>query len=248
MCQIECSQIEQEVTHFIQFLTEKRKSAHTLEKYARDAQLFLDFLNGREITDQEIEDFNNWLFVVRNYKENSVQSYLVVAKCYCNQYKGLNLKFPAKAKNPKPQQKQPVDLLTGVTYQEYQRLVDTAYEENLPRIGMMIQVIAGMGLKVSEIQYLTKTALKNRYVTVQRKGRERLLAIPELLAQGLEEYIQKRNITSEIILCTSSGKAVNRSNITRDIKKLCEIAGVDPGKMSPEKIRGRFAVQFVRSV
>ena len=40
---------------------------------------------------------------------------------------------------------------------------------------------------------------------------------------------------------TRTGKPVDRSNIWRDMKALCESAGVEPGKVFPHNLRHLFA-------
>lgn len=45
---------------------------------------------------------------------------------------------------------------------------------------------------------------------------------------------------------TKNGKALDRSNIWREIKRLCEQAGVEPSKVFPHNLRHLFARIFYR--
>ena len=58
------------------------------------------------------------------------------------------------------------------------------------------------------------------------------------------KYAKKRHIQSGMIFITKSGNALNRSNIWREMKNLCEQAGVSPDKVFPHNLRHLFARTF----
>ena len=49
-----------------------------------------------------------------------------------------------------------------------------------------------------------------------------------------------------MIFVTKNGKAMNRSNIWREMKELCKQAGVSPNKVFPHNLRHLFARTFYR--
>ena len=57
-------------------------------------------------------------------------------------------------------------------------------------------------------------------------------------------YIKKTGITAGSVFVTKNGKPLNRSNIWRDMKALCEKAGVSPKKVFPHNLRHLFARPF----
>ena len=60
----------------------------------------------------------------------------------------------------------------------------------------------------------------------------------------LQAYAKRQGIRSGIIFCTKSGKAMDRSNIWADMKRLCKRARVNPSKVFPHNLRKLFARIF----
>ena len=58
------------------------------------------------------------------------------------------------------------------------------------------------------------------------------------------EYCRKNKIESGYIFRTRNGKAVDRSNVYHEMKKLCEKAGVEKEKVFPHNMRHLFARIF----
>ena len=57
-------------------------------------------------------------------------------------------------------------------------------------------------------------------------------------------YIKKQKITSGVVFCTRTGKAMDRSNIWREMKKLEQEAQVLGEKIFPHNLRHLFARTF----
>ncbi|MDE6031329.1 MAG: tyrosine-type recombinase/integrase [Oscillospiraceae bacterium] len=56
-----------------------------------------------------------------------------------------------------------------------------------------------------------------------------------------KKYIQKQKITAGAVFITRNGKQLDRSNIWRDMKKLCSLTAVSPQKVFPHNLRHLFA-------
>ena len=128
--------------------------------------------------------------------------------------------------------------------EEYFRLVKTAKEDGNSRLAMILQTICSTGIRVSELEAITVEAVKNNSVVIHNKGKLRTILLPDELRKELLYYISKNGIKKGIVFSTSSGKPVNRSNIWREMKKICEKAGVDEEKVFPHNLRHLFAVVF----
>ncbi len=191
-------------------------------------------------------DFVQFQFEEKNRKYASVNSYRSILRCYFNQFLDVNIKVPDVPKR----QEEVIPLAKAeeaLTYQEYLRLVRTAEKYEKKRIAMIIQAMAAIGLKVSELKYLTKDALRERLVPVTRNHKKMYCPISESVAAGFEKYIEEENIKNDIILCTSKGTVVERANIWRDLKLLCLLANVPQEKVSAEKLRETFELNFIHS-
>ena len=104
--------------------------------------------------------------------------------------------------------------------------------------------ICGTGIRVSELQFITVEAVKNRKAEIRLKGKIRTIILPKELARKLERYAKEQGIRSGILFRTRNGKPLDRSNICHDMKKLCETARVNPQKVFPHNLRHLFAKSY----
>ena len=64
------------------------------------------------------------------------------------------------------------------------------------------------------------------------------------LQKQLMGYMKKRRIKAGEVFTTRSGKGINRSNLWREMKALCEKAEVSWSKIFPHNLRHLFARTF----
>ena len=81
---------------------------------------------------------------------------------------------------------------------------------------------------------------------IANKGKRRTVFLPDKLRRLLKKYLQGQKKTAGAVFTTRTGKPLDRSNIWRDMKALCESAGVEPGKVFPHNLRHLFARCFYR--
>jgi len=129
---------------------------------------------------------------------------------------------------------------------EYLALISTAKKQKNERLSLLIQTICGTGIRVSELQYITMEAVKKGEAIVSCKGKTRRVFIVTELRKKLLRYARESGICAGIIFVSKRGKALDRSNIWREMKRLCEQAGVDPMKVFPHNLRHLFARTFYR--
>lgn len=223
------------VNGFKFFLTEEEKSEATIEKYIRDVRFFGEFISNREITKQEVMEYKKNL--VENYAPASVNSMLVSLNCFLHFIERLD----CCVKLLKIQRQMFVSEKKELTAAEYRRLLKAAQGT---RLELVIQTICETGIRVSELKYITIEAVEQGRATVECKNKTRVIFIPTPLRKVLLQYIKKSGIKAGSVFVTKSGKPLNRSNIWRDMKALCEKANVAPGKVFPHNLRHLFARTF----
>ena len=94
------------------------------------------------------------------------------------------------------------------------------------------------------MEYITIEAAMRGEVVVSCKRKTRTVFIVSALRKKLVSYAKKHGIDSGMIFVTKNGKAINRSNIWREMKNLCKQAGVSPDKVFPHNLRHLFARTF----
>ena len=73
------------------------------------------------------------------------------------------------------------------------------------------------------------------------KGKMRVVILPKQLCKMLSSYIKEQKISSGSVFVTKNGKPLDRSNIWKLMKDLCESVGVSKDKVFPHNLRHLFA-------
>ena len=230
---------QNKISDFYTWLKSEEKSDNTVEKYIRDVTAFMAYLGSGVITKETVIAYKSKL-VADNYAVRSINSMLA----------SLNSLFTflgwvdVKVKSIKLQRQIYCPEEKELTKAEYMRLVNTAKQKGNERLNLLIQTICGTGIRVSELQYITVEAVKCGEATVTLKGKTRTVFIVKELKQKLLRYAAEQKISSGAIFITRSGKPMSRTNIWREMKSLCEQAGVNPQKVFPHNLRHLFARTF----
>lgn len=230
---------EKMVADFSAYLKSEEKSENTIEKYLRDVRAFSVYLNGDEITKEAVIAYKSKLLSM-NYAVRSVNSMLA----------SLNSLFAflgwtdCRVKSIKLQRQIYCSEERELTKAEYMRLVNTAKQKGNERLNLILQTICGTGIRVSELQYITVEAVKCGEAIVSLKGKTRTIFIVRELQKKLLRYAAEQGISSGTIFITRTGRPMSRTNIWREMKGLCEQAGVNPQKVFPHNLRHLFARVF----
>ena len=224
---------------FKKYLREEEKSENTIEKYIRDVRAFMTFAGGGEIRKDIVIAYKDKL-LSENYTARSINSMLA----------SLNSLFmflgwsDCRAKSIKLQRQVYCSKERELTKAEYTKLVNTAKKKGNERLNLILQTICGMGIRVSELQYITVEAVRNGEAVVSLKGKTRTVFIVKDLRKKLLRYAAEQGIKSGLVFITRTGNMINRTNIWREMKNLCEQAGVNPQKVFPHNLRHLFARTF----
>ena len=108
----------------------------------------------------------------------------------------------------------------------------------------ILTTLLGTGIRVSELQFITVEAVRRGEEMVSCKNKTRTIFIVRELQKKLLNYIKARGMTTGSVFVTKSGKPMSRCNIWREMKNLCEHAGVNPSKVFPHNLRHLFARTF----
>jgi integrase/recombinase XerD len=230
---------DDKISSFAIYLKNEEKSRNTIEKYIRDVKLFFAYVKSVEITKEKVIAYKNKL-ICDNYAIRSVNSMIASINSLFVFLGWLDL----KAKNIKLQRQIYYPEEKELTKAEYIRLCRTAERKHNERLNLILQTICGTGIRVSELRFITVEAVKSNVAIVSLKGKTRLVFIVKELKKKLLRYAKNQNIKSGMIFVTRTGKAINRTNIWREMKSLCKEANVNPQKVFPHNLRHLFARVF----
>lgn len=230
---------EDAILSFRTHLREEEKSGNTLEKYLRDARAFAGFCGDSEITKEAVIAYKQKL-IRDGYAVKSVNSMLA----------SLNSLFSflgwhdLRVKTLKVQRQVFCSEEKELSREEYERLCRTAENKRNTRLLLLLQTIGGTGIRVSELPFITVEAVGKGEATVSLKGKTRRVFIVKKLQKKLLRFISEQKIVSGPVFVTRTGKPLSRTNIWREMKKLCAEAEVEPKKVFPHNLRHLFARVF----
>lgn len=127
---------------------------------------------------------------------------------------------------------------------EYERLLLAAEKRKNERLYLLMKTICTIGIRVSELRFITAEAVKQGYADVTNKGKTRRVFIPKPLVRRLSLYLATKKRKSGAVFVTRHGNPIDRSNIWADMKRLCECAHVAKSKVFPHNLRHLFARTF----
>lgn len=227
---------------FGSYLRTNEKSPYTIGKYIRDVEAFRGFAAGRPLTKELTVSYKEHLTRSGRYTDSSINSMLASLRGF---FRFLG-REDCCAASIRTQEMPYCPESRSLTKEEYQRLLKAA--EGDSRTQMILKTLAGTGIRISELGHFTVEALrrKKRHATIRVscKKKSREIIIPDELREELLSYIRERGIREGAIFCTCSGKPLDRSNLWKQMKKLCRKADVDEDKVFPHNIRKLFARIF----
>lgn len=228
----------QTLTSFEKYLIENEKAQATREKYMRDLRCFAEYATDKLLSKSLVLEYKASL--EQTYAIRSANSMLAALNSFLR-FMGWH---DLCVKQFKVQKEAYCSEDKELTKAEYTALVRTAEQKKNERLSLVVQTICGTGIRVSELQSITVEAVRKGEAIVSCKGKTRKIFIVSALRKKLLRYATEQKINSGIIFVTKSGKPLDRSNIWREMKSLCEQAGVSPGKVFPHNLRHLFARTF----
>ena len=228
--------ITTELIHsFKTYLIEEEKSENTIEKYIRDVNFFMIWLNDQEVTkilalEYKKELCEKYAPASVNAAISSLNSFFAFTGWHDIRIKVLKIQRQIFSNKDKE-----------LTKAEYERLLIAAKSKGNERLYLLIQTICSTGIRVSELRFVTYEAVKKGQAVISCKGKMRTIFLPKELCRMLKKYITEQGIKDGSVFVSRNGKPLDRSYIWKMLKNLCESAGVSKDKVFPHNFRHLFA-------
>lgn len=222
-------------------LREEERADSTIEKYVRDLEALGRHLAGRPVTKAALIGWKEELTAA--YAPATVNSMIAAVNGFLR-FMGWR---ECAVKLLNIQKSLFCDEGRELTRSEYVRLVRAAELDGNRRLALVLQTICATGIRVSELKFVTVEAVQTGRAEIANKGKRRTVFLPDKLRRLLRTYLQAQKKTAQPadvknpVFTTRTGNPLDRSNIWRDMKRLCDSAGVEPGKVFPHNLRHLFA-------
>ena len=227
---------------YARYLKMEEKGEATQKKYLRDVGRFLlrQKRRGKKgiITKVDIIQYKEEL--LQSYSARSANTVLAAINNFLR-FLGADAmrvkQYRIQRRTFYPQEKE-------LSYGEYRKLLAAARKKGNRRLYMILQTLGATGARVSELKYFTVEAVRAGSVEIMNKGKDRKILLPGKLRSLLRKYIQQQKIQTGSVFRTRTGQAVDRTNIWREMKSICQAAGVSEKKVFPHNLRHMFARLF----
>ena len=224
---------------YCQWLYENEKSNTTIQKYRHHLLMFFAYLENRKlekkIRKSVVLEWKEWL--KGRMAPTSINNALAALNSFfrfCGR-KDLAVRYLRVRKQVFCPEERELDR------SEYERLVKTAVHLKKERLSLLLQTICATGIRISELKFITVESLEQKCAEVECKGRIRTVWFPRELCRMLKDYVRRKRIVSGMVFVTRTGKALDRSNVWREMKQLGQLAGVQEQKIFPHNLRHLFA-------
>ncbi|MBP3361792.1 MAG: tyrosine-type recombinase/integrase [Clostridia bacterium] len=223
------------INQFKNYLIYEEKSKATIEKYIRDITAFMIWIGERELEKTMVIEYKQK--IVTEYAPKSVNSML----SSLNSFFIHSGRHDCIVKTLKIQKQIFANKEKELTKAEYERLLVAAEKKSNRRLYLLMQTICATGIRISELKYITVSAVQSGQATINCKGKMRVVILPKELCKMLKGYIRESNIKGGSVFVSRTGKPLDRSYIWKMLKSLCESAGVSKDKVFPHNFRHLFA-------
>ena len=223
------------ILSFKKYLIEEEKSDNTIEKYIRDVTFFTKWLYGREVTkilalEYKKELCEKYAPASVNGTISSLNSFFCFTEWHDIRIKSLKIQKQIFSNKDKE-----------LTKAEYERLLTAAKNKKNQKLYYLMQTICSTGIRISELRYITTSAVKSGQAIINCKGKTRVIILPKELCKILKGYIKDNNIKSGSVFVSRNGKPLDRSFVWKLLKSLCKTAKVSKDKVFPHNFRHLFA-------
>lgn len=233
------------IDRFRIFLQNAERSHGTIEKYLRDVNELAAWLNQNDDQFVTKETAIQWKRHLQSSGRapSTINSMLAAVNTYFRfmGWENLHLKairlqrcFFRSSKRE-------------LTKPEYEILVNTARKQGKEQLALLMETICATGIRVSEVRYITRNAIRHGKAQIEMKGKLRTILIPAALCKKLRRYACQNGIAEGEIFRTKTGARLDRRQIWAQMKALCEKAGIARDKVFPHNLRHLFARCFYRA-
>lgn len=237
---------------FVTQMKEDELAVSTIKGYYHDVREFFSWINTKA-PDSLIQEGDDITYRIDKklmiaYKSALIERYTVESANHAiigiNKFLKLNGAWECTLKTLKTQSEPFRNVMRELSMEEYNRLLDEAYTTGRFREYWILQTLASTGIRVSELKDITVESLEHHGTRTKNKGKTRYILYPDKLCEGLRKYANLMEIKTGPVFTSREGNPINRSNLYKDLRRLCVGSGVNPSKVYPHNFRCLFAALY----
>lgn len=232
------------ISSYLEYLTSKERAINTIKMYKSNLLKLSNFFttnNLFEITKENLIAYKKYLQLT--FKVSSVNIYLLSINQYFH-WLGVD---ELKLKLFKIQTQNSLDNSMNKT--DYDRMLRWAKKLDKYKMYCIMRTLAGTGIRIDELKYITVETIKLGICQVNNKGKIRNVILNTSLIKELNNYCQTNNIKSGIIFHgRDKNKLLDKSYIWRQLQYIAGQARVKKSKIYPHSFRHLFAKTYMETI
>lgn len=177
---------QSDIENYCVALQGEERSPGTIAKYRRDIMAFSQWVDGLAASKELAANWKGHLLEC-HYAPRTVNSMLAALNGFFN-FMGWEI----KVKFLKIQNQIFRDERRELTRAEYSRLITAAQNGGKERLMLIMETLCATGIRISELRYITVSAVQIGRVVVSLKGKIRTVLLPEKLRRKLLKYAKKK--------------------------------------------------------
>lgn len=214
---------------YLEFRLQEGYSKKTVELNGQHLKSLYNFLpDTKEITCNTLSQWQEELRQ-RGYSSKTINMYVATANFYLayighQEYQLLNTLGTEDEKRQ------------GLTRTEYLRLLKTARKKGQEREYLLVKSFGLLGLTPRDLPNVTVDAIANGKIPLAEADRSEV-EIPEALQKELSDFAVRNGYQTGSLFRNKNGDDLNRTTLTRLIKRLCKDASISEEKGNPQCLR-----------
>lgn len=227
---------EKQIADFLRVMKGREKSQNTLKAYSTDINQFAAYLGEQKLSKDTVIAYKEQL--TKGAKANTVNRKIIALNGFLKSISRNDLVV-------KQLRIQAVLTLDNVmSIKDFERVMKYADIKGEYQAAAIMQTLAGTGIRIGELKYLTVECLHKGVMTVSNKGTIRDIPLAAI-KKPITDYCKRKGIKQGMIFATRNGTPISNPQISRILKKIAGAARVNKSKIHPHSFRHLFAINFL---
>ena len=216
-------------------------SVRTIRKYLADIRQWLEEVQDDIISKEAVILYKKQL--LKRYKAASVNSKIISVNRYLRWLGFAEL----VVRTERIQAPNILDKM--ITKESYFTMLNYAKDTGRKKLYYIMKTIAGTGLRVGELKYVTVSAIKDGYTQIWNKGKYRYIYFSERLCIELLQYCSEMGIGEGIVFIgRKEEKVITSAAVWKGLKNIAKELGIPEETVFPHSFRHFFAKNYMEKV
>ena len=216
-------------------------SERTTHKYLADISQWLEEVQDDIISKEAVILYKKQLS--KRYKAASVNSKIISI----NRYLRLLGFTELMVRTERIQAPNVLDKM--ITKENYFAMMNYAKDRGKMKLYYIMKTMAGTGLQVGELKYVTVSAITDGYTQIWKKGKYRYIYFSECLCEELLQYCNIAGISEGIIFVgRKEGNVITSAAVWKGLKNIARELGIPEETVFPHSFRHLFAKNYMEKI